>query len=165
MPEDSQNKHGGARPKTRKDDARGASKGQKGQQAFVATDEQRADVEELGKVLTVPMIAAKLGINESTLRRHFKEELLRGITTPTAIIGSKVMKQAMDGCKTSQIFFLKTRGGWTQRHEVTGADGKPVVERKFDFSGMTLDEKKLLLKSLDGLLAQVAEGDDEQQAA
>jgi hypothetical protein len=157
--------HGGARPKTSAADKRGGgAKGHMGQPPFVPTDQQRQDVRELASILTAEQIGVKLGISRTTVMRHFAAELQQGVTNAVAIVGSKVLKQALDGDKASQFFFLKTRGGWTQRHEVTGKDGGPVRVQEFDFSGLSLVEKKLLAGTL-GTLLQQAENDDERDAA
>lgn len=164
MEKDSQkNKHGGGREKTRDNDQRGAKKGRFGNAPFKATDQQRKEVEDLAKVLTAAQIGSKLGVSESTINRHFPDELMRGITTPTAIIGSKLMKQAMEGCKTSQIFYLKTRGGWNQRHEVSGPGGGPIETKNFDFSNLSMEEKKLLRKSLGHILSESEDSENNSE--
>ena len=47
-------------------------------------------------------------------------------------VESQLYKKALSGDNTAMIFFLKTQGksrGYTERHEVTGADGGEVVFR------------------------------------
>lgn len=158
--------HGGARPKERDDDRRGGgAKGHMGNPPFVPTEQQRQEVRELATILNAEQIGIKLGgISKATITRHFRKELEEGVTNAVALVGAKLLKQALEGDKTSQIFFLRTKGGWVQRTELTGKDGGPVEVRDFDFRGMPLEKKKLLAEAIGDLLGQQA-NDDERDAA
>lgn len=135
--------------KTREDDRRGGSPpGQRGNAAFVPTEQQRNLVRELAKV-THPMnqqaIANRLGISRMTLDRHFAKEIEHGRGELAIALGTQAINLAMnagaldaDGNPLSKgdpdmLKFVLTRMcGWTQKVEVTGKDGGPV--QSVDFS-------------------------------
>lgn len=76
-------------------------------------------------------IARLLGITEPTLRKHYRDDLDRGMAKANARIGQSLFRMASTGNVTAAIFWAKTRMGWkeTQNLEVTGKDGAalPVV--------------------------------------
>lgn len=63
-------------------------------------------------------IAKCLGIDPKTLRKHYREELDTATAKAVAAVGGKLYRKAMNGCTTSMIFFLKTRGKWNTKLEV-----------------------------------------------
>lgn len=159
---DGRRNNGGARPKTRPDDRRGVREpGIPRVQPFEATDEQRAKVKEYARVCNDDQIAILLGISVSTLQRHFRPELDAGRAQVAATIGAKLIAQALAGDKTAMIFYLKTKGGWSQKHEIVGKDGGPI--RTFDLSGYTPEQLQLLMPIIDQLIADMAgqEGDSD----
>lgn len=161
---DGRRNNGGPRPKTRPDDRRGLTAISTGDRSirtppFVATPEQRAKVKEYARVCNDDQIAILVGISVSTLQRHFRAELDEGRAQVTATIGAKLIAQALAGDKASMIFFLKTRGGWTQKHELVGKDGGPI--RTFDLSAYSPDQLKLLMPIIDQLIAEMAEQDSD----
>lgn len=124
---DGRRNNGGPRFKVRDDDRRGVYAGTKrSEYAHKPTDTKREMVRKWIKVLTIDQVAIKMGMGRDTLLRHYREELDAGVTDAVAAIGAKVLAQAMNGDKASQFFFLKTRGKWSQRVEVTGPGGGPV---------------------------------------
>lgn len=59
-----------------------------------------------------------------------------------------LMKHIREGDTTTLIFFLKTKGkqrGYTERSEITGADGAPIVPEH----RLTAEEMDALLKRLE----------------
>lgn len=144
-----------------KTDRRGAKPGQRGQQPFVATDQQRADVKAWIKVTTADVIAAKLGISRDTLDRHFKDELREGRFEAVAHIGGKLIERAMRGDKTCMIFYLRTQGKWSTRIEHTGPDGGPLrtVDLTRFLEGKTEEELALIEPFLEQLLAAAGSAD------
>jgi AraC-like DNA-binding protein len=157
---DGRRNNGGARPKTRADDRRGhRPPGQPHVMPFEATDDQRAKVKEYARVCNDDQIAILVGISVSTLQRHFRAELDEGRAQVTATIGAKLIAQALAGDKASMIFYLKTRGGWSQKHELVGKDGGPI--RTFDLSGYSPEQLKLLMPIIDQLIAEMAEQDSD----
>lgn len=95
------------------------------------TDENRKVARTLAAV-GVPHedIALKLDISADTLVKYYKPELDAGRIDANASIAQTLFQQAKSGNTTAAIFWLKTRARWkeTDRLEVTGADGKQVVD-------------------------------------
>jgi hypothetical protein len=59
------------------------------------------------------------------------------------------VKAALDGCKTRQIFWMKTRAGWKERSaiELGGLNGAPIahqVASDIDLSKLNREELKAL---------------------
>ncbi len=150
--------NGGPRPKTRPDDRRGGTPGIPGQPAYTPSHDEREKVRDYARVCNEDQIAILLGISVSTLQRHFKAELEQARAQTSALIGSKLIAQALSGDKTAMIFYLKTRGGWAQKHEIAGKDGGPI--RTFDLSGYAPDDLKTLMPILDQLIAEASSDDD-----
>jgi hypothetical protein len=72
-------------------------------------------------------IAKTLGINRKTLRKHYKE-ILRNSTT---YLDVKVAGLLVDACRNgnvqAQIFFLKTRMGWSEsKNKTDDKEPKPI---------------------------------------
>lgn len=83
-----------------------------------------AKVESLAaQGLTEEQIADALGISPRTLTNRkrdsadFADSIKRGKAKGIAIVTSKLMEQVKGGNVTAMIFFLKTRGGWSERHD------------------------------------------------
>jgi hypothetical protein len=61
-------------------------------------------------------IAAYLDVSLATLKNHYQKELTQAKVETCAQIGSKVVHQALnEACRTSQIFYLKTQAGWSEK--------------------------------------------------
>lgn len=164
---DGRRNNGGPRPKVREDDRRGgtpaAGTGFLVNDTHLPTEESREQVRTLIKVLTQPMIAQKLGISVQTLQRKYRAELDEGISEVVASIGSKLIQQAMAGDRTSQIFFLRTRGGWAVRYEHSGPNGQPIplAQHPLDLSQFTEAQLELLLPILEQIAGLAPGGDGE----
>jgi hypothetical protein len=154
--------NGGPRPKVREDDRRGGAgvpgakdertgRGMIDNNAHVPTPESREQVFTLIQTLTQPVLAKKMGISVSTLQRHYARELELGIAEVASEIGSMLIGKAKSGNLTAQIFFLKTRGGWSIKHAIehTGAGGGPI--QTLDLSKYSDDELRILLPLLEQL--------------
>ena len=89
--------------------------------AFVVTDALREKARYLAG-LGVPQddIAKIIGCAAKTLRRHFRDELDRGVAEANATISGSLFGAAKGGNVTAQIFWLKTRARW---REGSAADG------------------------------------------
>lgn len=146
--------NGGPRPKVRDDDRRGSKPGEFSIPPFVATDEQRERVKDLARVVNDDQIAFLMGISRDTLHRHFRKEIDIARAGTTAAIGGKLIAAALAGDKASQIFYMKTRGGWSQKHEVSGPGGGPIETRTFDFSRYTAEELNILIPLLDQMITE-----------
>ena len=100
-----------------------------GRKPFEPTAEERKQVEALsGYGLPQEHIAVLVrgGINVETLREHFSDELQSGKAKANSQIGQILFKKAMSGDTTAMIWWSKTQMRWTERHEITGADGGPI---------------------------------------
>lgn len=124
--------NGGPRPKTREDDRRGwnhrEKEGPPGGTAYVPNEEHRAMVEKFAVVVTKKNLAKLLGISESTIDRHYRDEYDYSAAMAYAGLGSKIFRQAMNGNTSSQALIMKTLGGWhtSQNVEITGRDGGAI---------------------------------------
>lgn len=74
------------------------------------------------------VIADILGIDDKTLRLHYRTELDHATAQANAQIGGVLYNKATKGDTAAAIFWMKTRAGWkeTERKEHTGADGNPI---------------------------------------
>ena len=70
-------------------------------------------------------IADLLGIDEKTLRKHYRRELDLSTAKANATIGGVLYNKAKAGDTASMIFWLKTRGRWRETVQVdnTSSDG------------------------------------------
>ena len=98
-------------------------------------------------------IAAVIGVDPKTLRKHYKAELKRGSTRAIIAVANNLYTVATSTTRNAQmvtaaIFFLKTRGGWreTQRIENTGADGKPIEHNHAVVKAESVEEARRLLE-------------------
>lgn len=87
------------------------------QPPHIPTPESRAECRTLAKVLTKTGCARKMGISFDTLQKYYAEDYAIGEADCSAAIGSKVIKQAMDGDRQSQALYMRTKGGWRTHDE------------------------------------------------
>lgn len=108
--------------------------------AHKPTDESRAEVKALASFgLPQEDIAEYVGVSHVTLRKHYASELKLSAIKANATVGKYLFSLASgqaiskgathSDCKTAAMFWAKTRMGWreTNKVEVTGADGGPVI--------------------------------------
>ena len=93
---------------------------------------------------TQETIASILGIDPKTLRLHYREELDHASAQANATIGGALFNKAKSGDTTAMIFWMKTRAGWRERHDInhTSSDGSMTpkgIDLK-DLSDQTLAE-------------------------
>jgi len=96
------------------------------------TDASRKLARTLSAVgITHEDIASKIEISSDTLVKYYKKELSDGRIDANATIGKGLFEQAKNGNTAAAMFWLKTRAGWkeTQKLEMTGEDGSPIVHR------------------------------------
>ena len=77
-------------------------------------------------------IARIIGIDAKTLRKHYRDELDLGMDKANATIGGALFNKAKSGDTAAQIFWMKTRARWAERHDFISSDGSmtpQVVER------------------------------------
>ncbi|HSV75171.1 MAG TPA: hypothetical protein VLH79_15540 [Chthonomonadales bacterium] len=108
---------------------RGGARPGAGRPAFVPTADERKKVETLsGYGLPIDQIAVLVrdGISVDTLRAHFEAELKSGKAKANGQIAQTLFQKAMSGDTTAAIWWTKSQMRWSERHEVTGADGGPI---------------------------------------
>lgn len=81
--------------------------------------------------LTLEQIAVSLGIGVRTLSRHKRQEadlaeaIKRGREKGIATVANKLFESAMDGNTAAMIFFLKARGGWSEKIDISSTVTQP----------------------------------------
>lgn len=70
-------------------------------------------------------VARVLGIDEKTLRKHYRDELDLAKARANAKVGGALFNKALAGDTTAMIFWMKTQAGWreTSQHDLTSSDG------------------------------------------
>lgn len=74
--------------------------------------------------LTKQQVADALGISETTLRNRQKEfadfadAIKRGQARGVAFVANRLLEKVKERDTASIIFFLKTRGGWTEKQQL-----------------------------------------------
>jgi len=73
-------------------------------------------------------IAKLLRIAPHTLRKHYRAELDESMAMANADVAGWLYDNAASGNVAAQIFWCKTRLGWSEKNrlELTGADGDAV---------------------------------------
>ena len=94
------------------------------------TDENKRLVEtSAGLGLPHEQIGALIGIDDKTLRKHYRQELDVGKAKASAQIAKTLFNKAQSGDTTALIWWTKAQMRWaeTQKQEITGQDGAPIV--------------------------------------
>lgn len=82
------------------------------------TPETMAQVEALsGYGVRHDEIALYLDIDPKTLRKHYRTQLDNGTVKANVSVARALHKNATEGNVTAQIFWLKARAKWKDRHE------------------------------------------------
>lgn len=100
-----------------------------GRPRFVPTDADRKQVEALsGYGLPVHQIAALIqgGVSVDILYDHFRDEMVSGKAKANSQIAQTLFQKAKAGSETALIWWTKSQMRWSERHEITGADGGPI---------------------------------------
>jgi hypothetical protein len=73
-------------------------------------------------------IATLVGIDDKTLRKHYRVELDMGKARAHGQIARTLFQKAVAGDTTSLIWWTKSQMRWSEvvKNEVTGADGEPL---------------------------------------
>jgi hypothetical protein len=95
------------------------------------TDDQKAQIEALSAYLSQDHIADWLGISRVTLRAimdrdpEVSERYQRGKARAHAKVAESLVKSAIGGNTSAQIFYMKTQLGWkeTTHVDLTSSDG------------------------------------------
>jgi len=84
--------------------------------AFPVTDEMRELVGSLAaRGVQQEDIAGTVGCDPKTLRKHFRDELDRGMAKANADVTGALYEKAMGGDTVAQIFWMKTRARWREK--------------------------------------------------
>ena len=112
-----------------KTESGGTKKHTGGRPAHVPTEETRALVKTWAQVgTTQPVISRELGISEDTLQKHYRDELDEASSRGVANVASNLYSKAMAGDTTAMIFYLKTRGRWSEKPALGDSDNPLVVQ-------------------------------------
>ena len=93
------------------------------------TDEARKLVESTsGLGLPHEQIAILVGIDDKTLRKHYRQELDLGKAKANGQIAKTLFSKAMSGDTASLIWWTKAQLRWSEtvKNEMTGANGEPL---------------------------------------
>lgn len=86
-----------------------------GRRAHKPDPAQRRQVEAMAAYgIPEPNIAAVVGVDPKTLRKHYRDELDLGETKANAQVAGFLFNSARSGNVTAQIFWLKTRARWRE---------------------------------------------------
>jgi hypothetical protein len=96
--------------------------------AFRATDEMREKVRSLaGRGVRHEDIAAMIGCDPKTMRKHFRDPLDRGMAEANAKVAGALFDKAMGGDTAAQIFWMKARAHWREKEpekSIPGAEAE-----------------------------------------
>ena len=98
--------------------------------SHIPTDESRKMVESTtGLGLPHESIAVLVGIDDKTLRKHYRIELDTGKAKANGQIAKTLFSKALAGDTASLIWWTKSQMRWSEtvKQEVTGADGEPLT--------------------------------------
>ena len=109
-----------------KKDNRGKGGGNPDKALIVWGYDEIAEYRDLASVLTKSQLAGYFGITEKTLfniekrQPEVREAYEYGRAAKIAAMGNNLVKLALDGNVTANIFYLKTQAGWKEEQaEVT----------------------------------------------
>ena len=102
-----------------------------GRPPFEPTDAERKQVESMsGFGVPISQISSLIrdGIDDDTLKKHFKSELINGKAKANSQIGQTLFQKAKGGDTSAMIWWSKTQMGWkeTVLNEHTGANGGAI---------------------------------------
>ena len=89
--------------------------------AFKPTDDERRLVEQMtacGIPQESQCLVIRDGIDDKTLRKHFRRELDTAATKANTKVAGTLFNKAMAGDTTAMIWWSKTRMGWKEKSEI-----------------------------------------------
>ncbi len=108
-----------------------------GRPPITLTDEQVAQIEALGAVLSVEQIADYFSISKTTFyaimerQPEVSERYKKGKAKAIGSVAQGLLQQARSGNTTAAIFYLKTQAGWRETqnidHTTNGESLQPQV--------------------------------------
>ena len=151
-----------AREKTVKPAASGVIKTDRrgGQPPHVPNDDTRATVLNLSRAgIPVERIANVMKLSSDTIARHYKYELDTAKDAAIGAVSGTLFAKALSGDVTSMIFFLKTKGGWseTSKLNLSGPNDGPIQAEVLDFSELDREGKLALRIALQTAIAKKKE--------
>jgi hypothetical protein len=102
----------------------------------IVNDQTRKLVESSsGLGLPHEQIAILVGIDDKTLRKHYRAELDMGKAKANGQIAKTLFSKAVAGDTTSLIWWTKAQMRWSEtvKNELTGADGEPLQGIRVSF--------------------------------
>lgn len=73
------------------------------------------------------VIASILEISVPTLEKHYRKEIDEALARANAAVGGALFNKAVRDQDTSaMIFWMKTRGRWSEKVELSGPDGGSI---------------------------------------
>jgi DNA-binding XRE family transcriptional regulator len=112
----------------------------RGRKPHAPSDAQRKLVQLHATVgTTQEMIARVIGIDEKTLRLHYRDELDLSTALANATIGGALFNKAKGGDTASMTFWLKTRARWRETADVNliSEDGSMSPKAALDMSKLS----------------------------
>lgn len=113
-----------------------------GRPEFEPTDNERRQVEALsGYGVPQDKIASLVrdGINKTTLIKHFRAEIDRGIAKADAKISETLFQQAVSGNTSALIFWAKARLGWRETQNIDHTTKGESLNKGRDMSDFYAD--------------------------
>jgi len=88
---------------------------------YIPTDEERTMVEKMASIGITQTEISKVvgdGIDDKTLRKHFRKELDTANIKANAAIGLTLYQKALDGDTACLIWYSKVRMGWRETSQI-----------------------------------------------
>lgn len=102
-----------------------------GRKKYEPTDKDLRVVEAMaGCGLPQDAISRALGIDEKTLRKHFRRQLDSSADKANAQVGATLFKLATSGnCPAATIFWMKSRLGWKETTRLEHSGSLSIADR------------------------------------
>lgn len=95
-----------------------------GRPPITLTDEQVAQIEALGSVLSIEQIADYFGISKTTFyaimerQPEVSERYKKGKAKAIGSVAQGLLQQAKSGNTSAAMFYLKTQAGWRETQQI-----------------------------------------------
>lgn len=127
--------------------------GKRGPKPWEPTDEELAKIRLLaGLGSTQEQIGALIGKSVDCMTKNPRsaEALRAGRAETIAKVAGTLVRKALGGDTTSAIFYLKTQGGWSEKHNLdhTSSDGS-MRPLSFDPKALSSDALRELLAAIE----------------